>query len=136
MSAITTLTLADGQSTPVNHTFVPYQPSTSGQPAIWYDKSPATPSGYWRITAAISQNGSKVYKTKFTVSIPILASVSAGCCVDANTPVISYTELCNIEFSSPQSSTVAQRKDLLAIAKNLLGNAMAVSAVVDLESAW
>lgn len=136
MSAITTLTLADGQATPVNHTFVPSQPQSGNSPAIWLEKSATSPTGYWRITSQVTRNGNGVFKTRFLVAIPILAAVPAGCCVDTNTPVVSYTELCNIEFSSPSGSTRAQRKDLRAIVRNLLDSTMAAAAVEDLEMAW
>lgn len=136
MSAITALTLADGQTTPVNHTFSPYQPQSGSNPATWLEKTATSPTGYWRLTQSVLKNGNGVYKVKVFVGIPILASVPAGCCVDSNTPVVSYTDICNIEFSIPAGSTVAQRKDILAIAKNYLASAVASSAVVDLEMAW
>lgn len=136
MAAIAVLTLADGQSTPVNHTFVPSTPQVANAPAVWLEKSASSPSGYLRITSVVYRNGNGVFKTKFVISIPILAAVAAGCCVDNNTPVVSYTEIANVEFSSPSSSTVAQRKDLLAYVKNFLSCPVALAAVVDLEMAW
>lgn len=136
MSAITTLTIADGQAVPVNHTFTPHTPQVGNNSAVWLEKSATSPSGYWRIESSVIQNGRGVYKTRFTVSIPILASVPVGCCVDANTPVVSYKELFNGEFSSPPSSTSAQRKDLFAVTKNFLALPVALAAVVDLEMAW
>lgn len=136
MSAISSIILADGQTTPVNHTFVPYSPQVSQTPAVWLEKSASSPTGYWRLTQVVYRNGNGVYKVKMSLAIPVLAIVPAGCCVDSNTPAVSYKELCNIEFSHPSGSTTAIRKDCLAIAKNYLLSAVAVSAIVDLEMAW
>lgn len=136
MAAITSLILADGLATPVNRTFVPAQPQVGNSPAVWYEKTATTPAGYLKITSLVTRNGNGVYKVRFTVALPVLAIVPAGCCVDANTPAVSYTEIFNGEFSMPQGTTVAQRKDLRAFSRNLLNHAMAISAIEDLEIAW
>ncbi len=136
MSAITALTLADGQSTPVNHTFSPYQPQVGTTPAVWYEKSSTTPAGYLKLTQLVTKNGNGVYKVKVSIALPVLAIVPAGCCVDSNTPAVSYTELFNGEFSIPPGTTVAQRKDLRAYTRNYLASATAALAIEDLEIAW
>lgn len=135
MAVIAIINLLDGQATPVSKTFVPFSTMNGDLPAIWYEKSAGTITGFRKITLSIRQAASAT-KVRFVISDPVLASVAAGCCVDSNTPIVSYTDLANIEFSLPKGSTVANRKDILAYAKNLLANAVATSAIVDLEPVW
>lgn len=136
MAAITAITLADGQATPVNHTFVPFQPQMGNQPAVWLEKSNASPTGWFRLTQSVTKNGAGVYKVKHSLSIPVLAVAGAGCCVDANTPVISYTEFFNGEFSLPAGTTSANRKDIRAYIRNLYANAVIGASIEDLEIAY
>lgn len=135
MAVIASIVLPDGQSTPVNKTFVPFTTPTGDNPAVWYEKSAGVLSGYRKITLSIRQTTTAT-KVRFVVSDPILASVAAGCCVDSNTPVVSYTDIANFEFSLPKASTVQNRKDILAYAKGLLATAVATSAIVDMEPVW
>lgn len=133
MPSINNITIADGQATPANHTFSPYTAQRAREPAVWLNKESSTMVGARRITLSVNERTTGGFKVIVKIEDPVLASVAAGCCVDANTPKISYTDLANIEFSLPAGSTVANRKDILAYAKNLLGHAVMVSAVVDLE---
>lgn len=133
MPTINKITIADGQATPANHDFIPYTAQRGNEPAVWLNKEASTMVGARRITISVREKSTGGYKVIAKIEDPVLAAVAAGCCVDANTPKISYTDLANIEFSLPAGSTIANRKDILAYAKNLLGHAVLTSAVVDLE---
>lgn len=135
MAVIAPIVLPDGQTTPEDKTFVPFTTPTGDSPAVWYEKSAGTLTGFRKITLSIRQT-STATKVRFVISDPILASVGAGCCVDVNTPIVSYTDIANIEFSLPKASTVANRKDILAYAIGLLSNDVSTSAIVDLENVW
>lgn len=133
MPSITNLTIADGQTTPANKTFTPYTAQRGTEPAVWLNKEASTMVGARRITCLVREKATSGYKVSLKIEDPVLAALAPGCCVDANTPKISYIDLVNIEFSLPAGATIANRKDILAYAKNLLGTAVATSAVVDLE---
>lgn len=136
MAQIANITLADGQATPANRTFVPGNPQGSSTPAIWFDKSPGNPVAFRRLTLKVEAKVNGISKVRIAIADPILASMSAGCCVDSNVPAVSYTDFCNVEFSIPSSSTLQNRKDILAYVKNFLATSVATSAVVDLEPAF
>lgn len=136
MSLISNLILADGKATPANHTFVPQTPQVGDKPAVWFEPSANSPLGYFQVTAHTRFNASGVSKVRLKISLPNLATPGAGCCVDTNTPVVSYTQIADLQFSIPMNATTDQRKDLLAFAKSLLGTTMASDAVVNLQTAW
>lgn len=133
MPSIQPITIADGQSTPANKTFTPYTAQRGTEPAVWLNKEATTMVGARRISISVREKATSGYKVQIKIEDPVLAVLGAGCCVDANTPKVSYTDLVNIEFSLPAGSTIANRKDILAFAKNLLGHAASSAAVVDLE---
>lgn len=133
MAAIANIVLADGQTTPANKTFVPFIAQVGIAPAVWYEKSAANPLGYRRITLSVNFKPNGVSKVRLQISDPVLASFGANCCVDTNTPVVSYTDIFDATFSLPSSSTQANRKDILAYAKNMLGTTVMQEAVWDLS---
>lgn len=135
MPAITALVLADGQSTPANKTFTPSTAQKGAEPAVWLEKSSGNSLGFRRITLSVVADKA-INRVKIVIADPVLANPSQGCCVDANTPAVSYTDFANISFNIPASASVANRKDILAYAKNLLGHAIVTAAVVDLEPTW
>lgn len=136
MSAIASIVIKDGQTTPVDHTFTPNATQRGNEPAVWYERVSGTPLGYNRITARVDVKNNGTSKVTLVIATPSLAVISAGCCVDENTPQVSYTEFANISFSIPSASTVATRKNILAFAKNILGLAVVSAMVVDLEPVY
>lgn len=135
MSTLADIVLADGQTTPVNHTFVGYQPQNGSSPALWQNTEAASPVGWRRITLSVTQpkavSGS--VKIRIVISDPVLAVTPSGCCVDANIPKVSYTDFFDATFSVPYSSTLQNRKDILAYAKNFLSQSIVTSALQNLE---
>lgn len=136
MATIANITLADGKSTPANHTFVPQTPQVGDKPAVWFEPNANSPLGYYQVSAHVRFNASGVSKVRLKISLPVLVEAAAGCCIDSNTPQVSYTQIADLQFSIPMNATTDLRKDLLAFAKNLLGTTMASDAVVNLQSAW
>ena len=129
------IVIKDGQATPADHTFTPYQPQQGSTPAVWYERSGASPLGWRRITLSVDTQVKGISKVRIVISDPVLANLSQGCCVDQNTPAVSYTDFANIQFNLPYSATDANRKDILAYAKNILAHATIVDAVVSLQPA-
>jgi hypothetical protein len=137
MAQIANLVLADGQSTPANHTFEPMTPQQgTSVPAQWLNKEAISNIGYRRVTLSVKYNPNGVSKVKAVISDPVLASVAAGCCVDVNTPQVAYTDIASIEFSIPAAATLQNKKDILAYAKNLLSNQVMTDAIVNMQPAW
>lgn len=136
MANIANIVLADGQTTPANHTFEPYISQKADKPAMWYNKEASTPLGYRRITLYVDFKQSGVSKVRLVISDPVLATIGAACCVDQNTPQVSYTDFFDCTFSLPYGSTIQNRKDILAYAKNIMSQSVLTDAVVGLTPAF
>lgn len=139
MPAIAALTIADGQATPVNHTFSPVNIDSSGI-AKWADRSGGIALGYPVVT--FSQRppvrGSRNYKMIVKVSLPVLEQTSASTATGIQpAPTLSYALSGTMELVMPERSTLAQRNDLLAYVRNMMANATVVTAgVQNFESVY
>lgn len=138
MTAIAALTLADGQTTPVNHTFNPVNIDQSGV-ARWADRSGGIAIGYPVITFAMRAptKTSRNYKATAKVVTPVLEQTSASTATGIQpAPTKAYDLIFTCEFVLPERSTLAQRNDALAYAKNLLQNGVLTAAVQNFESVY
>jgi len=126
MPAIAALTVNDGQTTPVAHTFNPQ--TTSGAKAVWADRSPSIPAGYRLISHEVAEpNGNRtVYKITMGFTDPKVATV------DGADTVTRYNSA-KVELNVHPSSSLQDRKDLLAYVANSLGLATIKTSVENLE---
>lgn len=136
MAQIANITLADGQTTPANHTFEPMNAQNGDSPALWLNKEATSNIGYRKITLSVKYVANGISKVRVVIADPVLATPSAGCCVDQNTPAIAYTDFFDATFTIPFAATLQNKKDILAYAKNLLGTAVMTDAVVNMAPAW
>lgn len=128
MSQITDIVLADGQTTPVNRTFSVVTAQSGTQiPAEWADRSGGLILGYTGLTMSVRKTTNSSYKVQIKVTDPELNAVD-------NTLI--HTSLVNIEFVLPKSTTLQNRKDILAYAKNALSAAAIVDAIHNLSPAY
>lgn len=135
MAQIANLVLQNSAS--ANVTFVPYLPQQGNSaPATWLEKSSGNPLGYRKVTMSVKYVANGVSKVRFRIEDPVLAALGSNCCVDANTPIVSYTTLVDMTFSIPSSAGLTQRKDILSYASTLLGSTAAIVAVQGLEPAF
>lgn len=138
MTAIAALTLADGQTTPANHTFNPVNIDQAGI-AKWADRSGGIAIGYPVVSFAMRSpsKGSRNYKVTAKVVTPVLevTSPSTGTGIQP-APTKAYDLLATVEFILPERSTLDQRKDMLAYLKNYLASAVVTAAVNDFESVY
>jgi len=132
MTAIAALTLADGQATPVNHTFSPVNIDAGGV-ARWADRSSGIAIGFPVISQSLRNptKGSRNYRMTAKVQLPVLEVTSPGTATGIQpAPTKAYDLLATIELVLPERSTLAQRNDLLAYVKNLLANPAVVPPAV------
>lgn len=133
MPALGTITINDGQSTPVAHSFSPVKIDVDT--ATYADRLGGVPAGYPVLTAANRDpaNGQKVNRMFFGVAVPILADGT-----DVNIPegTLLRTFRANVEVLVPTSSTLAERKDGLAYLRNFLADAVVTALVRDLEHVY
>lgn len=138
MSAIAALTLADGQATPVNHTFNPVNIDSAGI-AKWADRSGGIALGYPVVTFSLRSptKTSRNFKLTAKVVTPILEVTSPSTSTGIQpAPTKAYDLLATIDMVLPERSSVAQRKDLLAFLKNFLANAVMTAAVENQETVF
>jgi hypothetical protein len=138
MSAIAALTIADGQATPVNHTFNPVNIDPAGI-AKWADRSGGIALGYPVVTFSLRSpsKSSRNFKLTAKVVTPILEVTSPSTATGIQpAPTKAYDLLATIDMVLPERSTVAQRKDLLAYLKNFLANAVMTAAVENQETVF
>nr|QDH91443.1 MAG: hypothetical protein H1Rhizo277660_000002 [Leviviridae sp.] len=139
MTAIAALALADGQSTPVSHTFSPVNIDQTGV-AKWADRSSGIALGFPTVTFSMRQptKASRVYRVTAKVNLPVLEQTSASTATGIQpAPTKAYDLLCNMEFILPERSTLAQRNDLLAYVKNYLAStAVLPPAIQNFEAVY
>lgn len=126
MPAIANIAINDGKTTPVLHTFSPQ--TTDGALAELVNRSAVIQSGMEELHIEYvkprSANAAHQYKVKLVR--PVVAQVSG-----VDTVVRKSTTIITMNFS--QASTAADRKDEVALIKNLFSNATFAAAVENLE---
>lgn len=137
------IVINDGAATPVAHTFTPLGRDADG--VFWWEQTNPTPAnklgakriGYkqTRELAAKSQltASSKASYTLWVPTLETLGNNSAGITPPAT---VAYREVARVEFTLAERSTTQERKDTRVLALNLLGHAMAVSNVDQLEPTY
>lgn len=134
MTAFASITINDGQATPVAHTF--NAQSLVNDVALWEDRVTGVPVGYPKVSAFIRRptKTNRNYKVTFKLSRPVLnvTSPSTGSGIQP-APSKAYDCFCSIDFVLPEASSLESRKDILAYAKNFLALSMVTSYVQDFE---
>lgn len=141
MASQANITINDGKTTPVAHTFYTngagWSDNLQGVLASWVDRSPAAAVGYWRLSLSFKEPNRqrKNYIVVAKSEVPVLENVTNSTVSGiAPAPTVSYNPITKTEFSIPERSTTDARKDQLAIHRNFLSHAVVTSAVQDLEA--
>ena len=138
MSAIASLTLADGQSTPVNHTFAPVG-IDANLVAKWVDRSSGIALGFPQVSFSLREPSktSRNYRLTAKVILPVLEVTSPSTSTGIQpAPTLAYSLLANVDIVLPERSTAAQRADLAAYMKNYLANAVITNAIASFEAVY
>jgi hypothetical protein len=133
MGAIATLSLDDGQATPVAHSF---EPTRAGETlATYHDKVDGIMAGYPSVSIGnrfpTQENGN--YKVTLRVKIPVLETAATAASGFTPGPTVAYVLSGNMDFIIPARATEAERDDLLAYCKNLLAHTVVDAVVVDMD---
>ena len=137
MGAIANIAILDGQASPVSKTFNPV--NIKNDVAMYADRSGGISLGNAAITISVRQPTSKsrLWKVTAKVVTPVLEVTAPSTATGIQpAPTLAYNLISYHEFVLPERSTLAERKNILAFAKNLLGHAVMTSAVHDLESVY
>jgi hypothetical protein len=138
-----TITLADAQGSPVNHSFVPMGMRSTKPVWMWQDQSQASPIGYWYITEELvsplppkagESSLNRTYRVKIALSEPTLENVSNNTVSGiAPAPTLSYTPRAFVEFVIPERASLQNRKDLRKMLANLLAETQTLNLVENLQ---
>jgi len=131
MAAITPLVLADGQATPVNKTFTPMD--CTSQLAQWSDRTSGIALGMPNVTLSVAIKSGSSVKVRGKVSLPVMEVISGADGGYTPSPKVAYTMIADITLTLPERSTLQNRKDLRAFARNLLADAVVQKAVEEFE---
>lgn len=124
MSDVSTLVLANGETTPVDHTFSPIEVAPTL--VTYQDKSASTVLG--RPTVTIGQrrpsvaNGNR--KVSLRVRVPVLEATDVAASGYTPGPTIAYTLSANVDFVVPNRASQAEIDDLAAYAANLVSSTL------------
>jgi hypothetical protein len=135
MGAVANLVLADGQVSPVNHTFVPSRESETGT-FTYVDKVSGIVTSYNKtvVGSSIPSNvvgkGERNFRIKWSIHVPTSEALPDN----PTLYKVSYTTRASGEFVIPERSIAQNRKDVLAYTKNLMAHALMTALVVDLDS--
>lgn len=129
MPAIAALTINDGQSTPVEHTFAPV--TTDGSKAMWADRSPSIPSGFRTISHEVLPPAGQRTVNKITSGfmIPTVATV------DGVDKVVRYSSA-QVILNIHPDATLQERKDLRAYVVGFYGESDVITSVENIEPVY
>lgn len=133
MSQIAVISVADGQATPVTHTFNP----VSSSPVAFYRESQAglalVGQGACELSNRSGSNAA-LQRVRVKLALPALETVtgqnSAGYTA---APKVAYENTVMVDFILPIRGTAAQRKDLRVMLSNLLKDAQVIDLVDNLN---
>lgn len=139
MTAFATITINDGQATPVAHTFTARR--IDAGIAKWQDISGGIAVGFPTITAALREpiKGQKtaMYKATLKFVVPVLEVVNSSTYSGITpAPTKAYDVGCNVEFLLPERSTNADRKNIRAYVANALAQADLKALLEDLNMVY
>lgn len=136
MPSIGSITINDGQATPVSHVFNPLQTA----PALFRENGAGLPQiGEPEIVASskAARGADAVNRVKLTLRLPYLEETSGATSGGyVAPPKLAYHEQVTIEFLMPVRSNADQRKDLRVMAANLLADSQIIAMVDDLSSLY
>jgi hypothetical protein len=124
--AIAPIVIADGKSTPVNHTFDPV--TTNGSRGDLANRAASIPRGFEKLSLEVRQAGSSTgsHALRGEMVLPTVAAV------DGQDNVVRENKF-SFTFNFSQLSTAQDRKDAITLAKNLLANAILIAMAEKIE---
>lgn len=137
MPQIAAMTIADGQTTPANHTFTPDGIDKDGV-TTYLDKGHGSPVSNYRITTKLrapipvsktNPTGSGVFRHNTKVVVPKIATING-------VEVKVGENYAHIEFVFAENSTEAERADVFAFTLNALQHPQVYTGIKVLERTW
>jgi hypothetical protein len=135
MAQQTAITLTDGASTPVARVFKPAR--RIGETVLEYqNRAGGIAAGNDKLYIEYRAPSRQLKSTKvsFKLVIPTLEQTSASTSTGIQpAPQKAYEHLVKLEFTCPERGTTQERKNALYMARDLIDEALAADAVIDLD---
>lgn len=125
MPAIANLSINDGQSTPVAHTFA--VGTTDGQNAKWLEKTAAASTGYYSLTYGVRLG--KTPTAANVVEVSIIMPTLDGTSLNG----VMRKSSASLRINFAQSASQQEMKDMVAYLTNFLSNVNVKAAIPNLE---
>jgi hypothetical protein len=129
MANAATITINDGQATPVAVAFQPE--SVTSTEATFADRTSGIALGFRRLSVSnkIAKGTSKVNRAKYAIEYPVTTSVNG-------ITTVAYTLRATVDVILPDASTALERNNLYAFVKNGLANTLVQGALRDIDPLW
>lgn len=115
MPTIQNIVLTDRAGTPVAHTFVPE--SVQGGVGTTVETG-SSAVGNKRFTISGRRDGNRKWKTKLTLSVPVVQTETVN---GISRDIVVRTGYAVVEFSFEEASLLQERKDLIGMLASALG---------------
>lgn len=137
MPQVADIVLADGQGTPVNHTFKPMRLASAVNAFRFEDRASGIKAGYPTITVEARSNTNNADKFDIVLKVPKLAQTApnSGTGIQPN-PTAAYSELIRITVTRPHALEPAVAADAYAYLKNLTTNTQFIAWIRDGDFPW
>lgn len=126
MPALGTITINDGESTPVAHAFAPV--TTDGARAKLANRSATSPLGFETLAIEVIEpkSAGQAYAVRVTGYDPVIATV------DGTDQVVRFNSF-ELKMNFSGQSSAQERKNARVMLQNLLANATMVTVIESLE---
>lgn len=127
MPAFTPVVINDGKTTPLSHTFD--LTSNGAGRAVLHNRAALTLVSQENLVVEVKQPAGKngAYRATVSLGVPVaLTDVNGRVSVD-------HLSSAKVEFNFAQSSSLAERKDVVALFANALNNAMVKECILEVE---
>lgn len=131
MPALQNLAIADRETTPVTHTFVPRDVKDGTGLVV---RNTGVPVGEEKLTVSMRKVGSK-FRGKLTLSVPIVQNETVN---GVTMPKVVRTGYATVEFTFDETSSTQERTNLQGMVADALGvtKTLVFKTFVDLEGVY
>lgn len=132
MPQLQSLTIEDGETTPVSHTFVPENIDNNGVARL--KESDGTPIGDNVVTISLRKADSK-YKGRMVLVMPEVVTETIN---GVSVPRVARTAFADLSLTFDQTSTVQERTNVLRLLADALGSGATLvdSTFINLEGIY
>jgi hypothetical protein len=130
------ITLTDAESTPVNRVFKPYTPAGQSSMIAWRDSNQSIYAGQavLSVEQRVPNKQTRATKYLWRLETPILEVTSPSTSSGIQpAPTVAYSCWGELRLTLPDRASLQDRKNVLAMLRDLIDEAIVTSQVYDLE---